>query len=37
MKKSASVRKICKRCQVRRRRGQITVICPNLKHKQRQG
>nr|YP_010474879.1 ribosomal protein L36 [Corydalis decumbens]UVH69166.1 ribosomal protein L36 [Corydalis decumbens] len=37
MKKRASVRKICQRCRLIRRRGRIRVICSNLKHKQRQG
>nr|YP_010411672.1 ribosomal protein L36 [Tephrocactus geometricus]URP30765.1 ribosomal protein L36 [Tephrocactus geometricus] len=37
MKKGASVRKICKKCRLTRRRGRIIVICSNLKHKQRQG
>nr|YP_009407405.1 ribosomal protein L36 [Dionaea muscipula]ASA46366.1 ribosomal protein L36 [Dionaea muscipula]QBC71778.1 ribosomal protein L36 [Dionaea muscipula] len=37
MKKGASVRKICEKCRLIRRRGQIRVICSNPKHKQRQG
>nr|YP_010712256.1 ribosomal protein L36 [Corydalis ternata]UGO88544.1 ribosomal protein L36 [Corydalis ternata]WDA92911.1 ribosomal protein L36 [Corydalis ternata] len=37
MKKRASVRKICQRCRLIRRRGRIRVICSNPKHKQRQG
>nr|YP_010965678.1 ribosomal protein L36 [Opuntia aureispina]YP_010965752.1 ribosomal protein L36 [Opuntia austrina]YP_010965910.1 ribosomal protein L36 [Opuntia chisosensis]YP_010965984.1 ribosomal protein L36 [Opuntia chlorotica]YP_010966222.1 ribosomal protein L36 [Opuntia drummondii]YP_010966630.1 ribosomal protein L36 [Opuntia macrocentra]YP_010966704.1 ribosomal protein L36 [Opuntia macrorhiza]YP_010966780.1 ribosomal protein L36 [Opuntia mesacantha]YP_010966932.1 ribosomal protein L36 [Opuntia pachy len=37
MKKGASVRKICEKCRLIRRRGRITVICSNSKHKQRQG
>nr|YP_010579908.1 ribosomal protein L36 [Hypericum monogynum]QVL23001.1 ribosomal protein L36 [Hypericum monogynum]UZS76700.1 ribosomal protein L36 [Hypericum monogynum] len=37
MKKRASVRKICTKCRVIRRRGRIVVICSNPKHKQRQG
>uniref|UniRef100_A0A889Q2N8 Large ribosomal subunit protein bL36c n=3 Tax=Poales TaxID=38820 RepID=A0A889Q2N8_9POAL len=37
MKIGASVRKICQRCRLVRRRKQLTVICPNLKHKKRQG
>ncbi|CAN6447372.1 unnamed protein product [Victoria cruziana] len=36
MKIRASVRKICEKCRLIRRRGQIIVICSNLKHKQRQ-
>uniref|UniRef100_A0A8K1JVM9 Large ribosomal subunit protein bL36c n=3 Tax=Hypericeae TaxID=999641 RepID=A0A8K1JVM9_9ROSI len=37
MKKRASVRKICTKCRLIRRRGRIVVICSNPKHKQRQG
>uniref|UniRef100_A0AA51U9J5 Large ribosomal subunit protein bL36c n=7 Tax=Podostemaceae TaxID=51590 RepID=A0AA51U9J5_9ROSI len=37
MKKRASVRKICNKCRLIRRRGRIIVICSNPKHKQRQG
>nr|YP_009921877.1 ribosomal protein L36 [Neolitsea pallens]YP_010230264.1 ribosomal protein L36 [Neolitsea sericea]YP_010327737.1 ribosomal protein L36 [Machilus chuanchienensis]YP_010999696.1 ribosomal protein L36 [Neolitsea confertifolia]QUT09603.1 ribosomal protein L36 [Neolitsea aciculata]QWL20865.1 ribosomal protein L36 [Neolitsea levinei]QWL21987.1 ribosomal protein L36 [Neolitsea sp. GLQ34]QWL22984.1 ribosomal protein L36 [Neolitsea homilantha]WAB65365.1 ribosomal protein L36 [Neolitsea aurata var. len=37
MKIRASVRKICEKCRLIRRRGQIIVICSNPKHKQRQG
>nr|QBE88788.1 ribosomal protein L36 [Pharnaceum aurantium] len=37
MKKRASVRKICTKCRLIRRRGQIRVSCSNKKHKQRQG
>nr|WRH31705.1 ribosomal protein L36 [Pereskia aculeata] len=37
MKKRASVRKICEKCRLVRRRGRIIVICSNPKHKQRQG
>nr|YP_009261347.1 ribosomal protein L36 [Danthoniopsis dinteri]ANN38467.1 ribosomal protein L36 [Danthoniopsis dinteri]ASJ66003.1 ribosomal protein L36 [Danthoniopsis dinteri]QFR17891.1 ribosomal protein L36 [Danthoniopsis stocksii] len=37
MKIRASVRKICTKCRVIRRRGRIRVICSNPKHKQRQG
>ncbi|AES87801.1 30S ribosomal protein S8 [Medicago truncatula] len=33
----ASVRKICEKCRLIRRRGRIIVICSNPKHKQRQG
>jgi large subunit ribosomal protein L36 len=32
-----SVKKMCDRCKVIRRRGVIRVICPNPRHKQRQG
>lgn len=37
MKVRASVRKICEKCRVIRRRGKVMVICSNPKHKQRQG
>nr|AZB81011.1 ribosomal protein L36 [Monocymbium lanceolatum] len=37
MKTRASVRKICTKCRLIRRRGRIRVICSNPKHKQRQG
>nr|ALI92082.1 Rpl36 [Oncotheca balansae] len=37
MKIRASVRKICEKCQLIRRRGRIKVICSNPRHKQRQG
>nr|YP_009994484.1 ribosomal protein L36 [Cuscuta pedicellata]QNP08655.1 ribosomal protein L36 [Cuscuta pedicellata] len=37
MKIRASVRKICDKCRLVRRRGRIIVICSNPRHKQRQG
>jgi large subunit ribosomal protein L36 len=37
MKVRASVKKICNKCKVIKRRGVIRVICANPKHKQRQG
>jgi large subunit ribosomal protein L36 len=37
MKVRPSVKKICDRCRVIRRRGRILVICTNPRHKQRQG
>nr|YP_009558480.1 ribosomal protein L36 [Doona zeylanica]AZZ06580.1 ribosomal protein L36 [Doona zeylanica] len=37
MKKRASVRKICEKCRLIRRRGRLFVICSNPRHKQRQG
>ncbi|KAL2900770.1 50S ribosomal protein L36 chloroplastic [Bienertia sinuspersici] len=37
MKIRASVRPICEKCRLIRRRGRIIVICSNPKHKQRQG
>ncbi|HUG42945.1 MAG TPA: 50S ribosomal protein L36 [Acidobacteriota bacterium] len=37
MKVRASVKKICMKCKVIRRKGVVRVICSNPKHKQRQG
>jgi large subunit ribosomal protein L36 len=37
MKVRPSVKKICDRCRVIRRRGKILVICSKPRHKQRQG
>ncbi|MDD3487141.1 MAG: 50S ribosomal protein L36 [Candidatus Moranbacteria bacterium] len=37
MKVRASVKKICNKCKVVRRKGKLFVICTNPKHKQRQG
>nr|UFR81867.1 ribosomal protein L36 [Lecocarpus lecocarpoides] len=37
MKIRASVRKICEKFRLIRRRGRIIVICSNPRHKQRQG
>nr|YP_009655164.1 ribosomal protein L36 [Geosiris australiensis]QCL17218.1 ribosomal protein L36 [Geosiris australiensis] len=37
MKMRASIRKICEKCRLVRRRRRIIVICSNPKHKQRQG
>jgi large subunit ribosomal protein L36 len=37
MKVRASVKKICDKCKVIHRQGVVRVICPNPKHKQRQG
>jgi large subunit ribosomal protein L36 len=37
MKVRASVKRICDKCKVIRRRGVVRVICTNQKHKQRQG
>nr|YP_010175033.1 ribosomal protein L36 [Oreocharis esquirolii]QSJ56016.1 ribosomal protein L36 [Oreocharis esquirolii] len=36
MKIRVSVRKICEKCRLIRRRGRIIVICSNPRHKQRQ-
>ncbi len=37
MKVRASVRRMCAKCRIIRRRGVVRVICENPKHKQRQG
>lgn len=37
MKVRSSVKKLCNKCKVVRRKGRIFVICDNPKHKQRQG
>ena len=37
MKVRASVRKICEKCQIVKRKGVVRVICENPKHKQKQG
>ncbi|MCH7978991.1 MAG: 50S ribosomal protein L36 [Acidobacteria bacterium] len=37
MKVRASVKKICAKCKIIRRKRVVRVICVNLKHKQRQG
>jgi large subunit ribosomal protein L36 len=37
MKCRTSVKRICDKCKVIRRRGRVAVICENPKHKQRQG
>lgn len=37
MKVRASVKKICDKCKIIKRRGVIRVICENPRHKQRQG
>ncbi|MBA3689917.1 MAG: 50S ribosomal protein L36 [Actinobacteria bacterium] len=37
MKVRPSVKRMCDRCRVIRRRGRILVICTNPRHKQRQG
>ncbi|MBT3230289.1 50S ribosomal protein L36 [Candidatus Uhrbacteria bacterium] len=37
MKVRASAKKMCRDCQVIRRKGRVRVICKNPKHKQRQG
>jgi len=37
MKVRASVKRICDKCKVVRRRGVVYVVCSNPRHKQRQG
>jgi large subunit ribosomal protein L36 len=37
MKVRASVKKICDKCKIIKRKGVVRVICVNPKHKQRQG
>ena len=37
MKVRPSVKPICEKCKIIKRRGKIRVICENPKHKQRQG
>ncbi|MFN7962533.1 MAG: 50S ribosomal protein L36 [Thermoanaerobaculia bacterium] len=37
MKVRSSVKRICSKCKVVRRKGVVRVLCENPKHKQRQG
>jgi large subunit ribosomal protein L36 len=37
VKVKASVKKVCSKCKVIRRRGVVQIRCTNPKHKQRQG
>ncbi|MEZ6255877.1 MAG: 50S ribosomal protein L36 [Patescibacteria group bacterium] len=37
MKVRASVKKMCIKCKIIRRKGVVRVICSDPKHKQRQG
>lgn len=37
MKVRASIKKICSKCKIIKRKGILRVICINKKHKQRQG
>lgn len=37
MKVRSSVRKMCDRCKIIKRKGVVRVLCSNPKHKQRQG
>lgn len=37
MKVKASVKQICPKCKIVKRKGKLKVICENPKHKQTQG
>ncbi|OGG05013.1 50S ribosomal protein L36 [Candidatus Gottesmanbacteria bacterium RBG_16_52_11] len=37
MKVRASIKPMCIKCKIVRRRGRVFIICENPKHKQRQG
>jgi large subunit ribosomal protein L36 len=37
MKVRTSVKKVCPKCKIIRRKGVVRVICINRRHKQRQG
>ncbi|HEY4686603.1 MAG TPA: 50S ribosomal protein L36 [Candidatus Subteraquimicrobiales bacterium] len=37
MKVRPSVKKICSKCKIIKRKGRILVICENPRHRQRQG
>ncbi|MBU2499360.1 MAG: 50S ribosomal protein L36 [Proteobacteria bacterium] len=37
MKVRSSVKKICNKCKIIKRKGIVRVICVNPRHKQRQG
>jgi large subunit ribosomal protein L36 len=37
MKVRSSIKKICDKCKIIRRKGKMMVICSTPKHKQRQG
>ena len=37
MKVRASVKKICDKCKIIKRKGKVMVICENPKNKQKQG
>lgn len=37
MKVRPSVKKVCDKCKVVRRKGVVRIICSNARHKQRQG
>jgi len=37
MKVRSSVKKVCAKCKVIKRKGIVRVLCSNTKHKQKQG
>ena len=37
MKVHSSVKRLCERCKIVRRKGVVRVVCDNPRHKQRQG
>ena len=37
MKVKSSVKRICAKCKVVRRKGYVYIVCENARHKQRQG
>ena len=37
MKDKPSVKKICEKCKIIKRKGRVMVICENPKHKQQHG
>ncbi|MCI8588950.1 MAG: 50S ribosomal protein L36 [Bacilli bacterium] len=37
MKVKPSVKPMCAKCQIIRRKGRVRVVCQNPKHKQKQG
>ncbi len=37
MKVRASVKKICDKCKIIKRKGKVMIICENSRHKQKQG
>lgn len=37
MKVKASVKRLCERCKIVKRKGVVRVICNNPRHKQKQG
>jgi large subunit ribosomal protein L36 len=37
VKVRASIKKMCEKCKIIKRKGRVTIICENPKHKQVQG